>query len=179
MMAVVVVLGLMACFALLAACESGSPGGAASATATTAATSGTSAATTTTVSGSPTPTFTPQSGQGNQAGVADICTASPSVKISLPTSVPSYPGATLILAENIGGNDEIGFCATAAATDVVRYYQQQIPHTGWSQVSTFSSNGSTSLLGTKGGSNSTITVTISPDTINTSQVDILVIVNNP
>ncbi|MEO7001220.1 MAG: hypothetical protein ABI068_05425 [Ktedonobacterales bacterium] len=178
---VIVVLGLLVCLALLAACAAGSPGGSASATATTASTGGTGGATTsTTTSGSPTPTFTPQSGQGNQAGVADICTATPSVKIALPANVPSFPGSTLILAENIGGNDEVGFCATAAASAVVSYYQQQIPTKGWSQVSTFTSNGSTSLLATKGASSSsTLTVTISPDTINTNQVDILVIVNNP
>ena len=178
LLGVIVVLGLVACLMLLAACDSGSASGSA-ATTTPAGSGGSGSVTVTAANGSPTPTFTPQAGQGNQAGVADICAATPSVKISLPDSVPSYPGATLILAENIGGNDEIGFCATAAAGAVVSYDQQQIPTKGWSHVSTFTSNGTTSLLATKANSNSTITVTISPDTINTNEVDILVIVNSP
>jgi hypothetical protein len=157
--------------ATLAACgEAG-----ASATQPTPISTGISAPSATpTAGGPPTPTLTPLPGAANLAGATDICTAPISVATALLPEIPAYDGQ-LRLAQASNGNAEYGYCVSATVDAVTAFYAAQLPAKGWQNIQTFTNSASRNIIATRGSEH--LTITVSPDVVQTSNADLLIIVN--
>ncbi len=122
--------------------------------------------------GAPTPTITPLPGSGNLAGATDICTSAISVSTTLPPEVPAYSGQ-LRLAETSGSNAEFGYCTSDNVDTIANFYKAQLPGKGWQQIQTFTNNATRNIIATRGSEN--LTITISPDVVQTGSSDLLII----
>lgn len=138
------------------------------------ATSAQQPATATTVSGSPMPTMTPLPGSANLAGATDICTSPVSVSTALLPEIPAYTGQ-LRLAEASNGNAVYGYCANASVDAITAFYTAQLPGKGWQNIQTFTNNTSRNIIATRGSEH--LTITVSPDVVQTNNADLLIIVN--
>ncbi|GEM_PF-4237555 len=184
---------------LLVACGGGSSGGSPSSGSATATdtpfgngdTTPASVSTFTPPPGFPTATPT-QSGSGGTRGSSDVCQITPTPSpsdIPVPSDVPSYPNAQLIVHTKVSSNTqppipigEFDFCASnASASPIASYYTDQLPKSGWQDVQTYSS-GSISIVATKGPSNNQTTITVTvlqdPNPGYTSDVEIIISINN-
>lgn len=162
-------LALGACVTLVG-CDTGSTNAARSAT--PAATATDAPPPTPTQGGPPTPTITPLPGAGNLAGATDICTSPISVSTTLPPEIPPYTGQ-LRLAETSGSNAEFGYCTSDNVDTVANFYKAQLPGKGWQDIQTFTNNATRNLIATRGGEN--LTITVSPDVVETGSSDLLII----
>ena len=158
--------------ATLTACAGASTSGA---RATSAATATAAPANTPTPGGPPTPTSTPLPGAANLSGETDICTAPVSVSTQLLPEIPAYYGQ-LRLAQSDNGNFEYGYCVSASVDTIAAFYIAQLPGKGWQNVQKFTNGAARNIIATRGGER--LTITVSPDTLQTSNADLLIIVNN-
>lgn len=158
--------------ATVAACAGGGSGGAQAGAAPTATVA---PANTPTPGGPPTPTSTPLPGAANLSGETDICTAPISVTTTLLPEIPAYNGQ-LRLAQSNNGNYEYGYCVSASVDTVAAFYIAQLPGKGWQNVQKFTNGSARNIIATRGGER--LTITASPDTLQSGDVDLLVIVNN-
>lgn len=129
-------------------------------------------AATTTPGGPATPTITPLPGSANLAGATDICTSPISVSTQLPAEIPAFDGQ-LRLAQSSGGNSEFGYCSSASVQSIAAFFNTQLPGKGWQNIQTFTNNASRNLIATRGAEN--LTITISPDVVQTGNADLLII----
>jgi hypothetical protein len=111
------------------------------------------------------------------SGSLDICqpvTPTP-VEVGVPSEVPVYSTGTLKLAEaNAASNtSEFGFCIPDSVTNIGNFYAQQLPAKGWSSINTFNNLGTENLTAKRGSES--ITITISPDTLQQGKCDLLII----
>lgn len=132
-------------------------------------------AATSTAGGQPTPTFTPLPGAANLAGATDICTSPISVSTALLPEIPAYDGQ-LRLAQVSNGNAEYGYCASASVDAIASFYVAQLPGKGWQNIQTFTNSASRNIIATRGDAEH-LTITVSPDVVQTSNADLLIIVN--
>lgn len=153
--------------AMLTACASGSA-------ATPPAAPTTIAAATLTPGGPPTPTSTPLPGAGNLAGATDICASPINVATTLPAEIPPY-NAQLRIAQSNNGDSVYGYCASASVDAIATFYTEQLPGKGWRNIQTFTNNATRNLIATRGGEN--LTITVSPDVMQSGKADLLIIVN--
>ncbi len=165
---------LVALGVLLVACASSGPSSATAGTPTTP--TGLVTGTPTNDSGSPTPTLSP--GSVAQSGSLDICqpvTPTP-VQIGVPAEIPVYQGGQLKLAEaNSATNTaEFGFCISGTVSAVGTFYTQALPGKGWGAIKTYSNLGTENITATR-GSSEMLTITISPDTLQSGNTDLLII----
>ncbi|HEX9035871.1 MAG TPA: hypothetical protein VF808_02675 [Ktedonobacterales bacterium] len=156
----------------LGGCTSGS----ASATSTPTATLPSAQATATTPGGSSTTSATPTSAGIAGSGSLDICqpvTPTP-IQISVPPEIPVYSGSQIKLAEaNNSGVSEFGFCIAGSVNSVAAYYQQALPSKGWTNLQTYTNLGTVNI--TAGRASEAVTITISPDTLQRGNTDLLII----
>jgi len=131
-------------------------------------------AATPTVGGPPTPTITPLPGAANLAGATDICTSPVSVSTTLLPEIPAYSGQ-LRLAEASNGNAEYGYCASASVDAITSFYTSQLPGKGWQDIQTFTNGSARNIIASRGSER--LTITVSPDVVQTSNADLLIIVN--
>ncbi len=131
-------------------------------------------AATPTTGGPPMPTFTPLPGAANLAGATDICTSPISVSAALLPEIPAYDGQ-LRLAQASNGNVEYGYCASASVDAITSFFTAQLPGKGWQDIQTFTNNTSRNIIATRGGER--LTITVSPDVVQTGDTDLLIIVN--
>ena len=127
-----------------------------------------------TAGGPPTPTITPLPGSANLSGATDICTSPISVSTTLLPEIPPYNGQ-LRLAETSNGNAEYGYCASASVDTITSFYVAQLPGKGWQNIQTFTNSASRNIIATRGSEH--LTITVSPDVVQTSNADLLIIVN--
>ena len=163
---------LLALGLLLAACASGGPTGASSATPTLPA-EPTATLASGTGSGTPTPSPTPAGVAGS--GSLDICqpvTPTP-IQISVPAEIPVYPSGQIKLAEADGTTSEFGYCIPDTVSAVATFYVKALPGKGWSAVKTYVNLATENITATRG--NETLTITISPDTLQRGNTDLLII----
>ncbi len=157
--------------ATLTACAAGSTS---ASTATPIATVTLAPPATLTPGGPPTPTITPLPGSANLAGATDICTSPISVSTTLPPEIPPYNGQ-LRLAETNKGDAEFGYCASDSVDAITSFYTAQLPGKGWQNIQTFTNNATRNLIATRGSER--LTITVSPDVVQTGNADLLIIVN--
>lgn len=155
---------------LLAACASAAPSVAK--TTPPAATSTNAPPATPTLGGPPTPTFTALPGAGNLAGATDICTSAINVSTTLPPEIPPYNGQ-LRLAQTNNGDAEFGYCSGDSVDTITSFYAAQLPGKGWQKIQTFTNNATRNIIATRGNEN--LTITVSPDVIQTGSADLLII----
>jgi hypothetical protein len=167
--ALLCLLALVGCVTLVG-CDTGSTN--AKHSATPAATATDAPPPTPTQGGPPTPTITPLPGAGNLAGATDICTSPISVSTALPSEIPPYNGQ-LRLAETSGSNAEFGYCTSDNVDTVASFYKAQLPGKGWQNIQTFTNNATRNLIATRGAEN--LTITVSPDVVETGSSDLLII----
>ena len=160
---------------LLAACASGGSSSAATATPTIPA--GQATATLASATGTPAFLATATSGSVAQSGSLDIChPATPTpVTASVPPEIPPYPNGQLSLAESSDGNAEFGYCVSDSVSVVTAFYTGGLPGKGWQNIQTFANLSTENIIATRGATES-LTITISPDTLQTGKTDLLVIV---
>lgn len=158
-------LALLAALALLLAACAGSGSG----TAPTA--TGTSAA------GTQTPSPTPQtiSTPGAPEGIAGLCSLSPSVSAQLPSDIPPYPGAQLLVGSNQNGSGLFGYCSPAAVAAVNSFYIARIPENGWRNMSTTAIGGTDQIMAARGSA--ALIITILADSQMSGSTDIIIVVN--
>lgn len=160
---------------LLAACSSGGSSGANTATPTIPIGQATATLASATNAPSSSPTASP--GSVAQSGSLDICkpvTPTP-VSISVLPEIPPYPNGRLLLAESKDGNAEYGFCASDPVSAVATFYTQALPGKGWQNIQTFTNLSTKNIIATR-GANESVTITISPDTLQAGNTDLLIIV---
>lgn len=127
-------------------------------------------------SGTPTPTAAGVAGSGS----LDICqpvTPTP-IQVSAPPEVPVYQGARLKLAEANGPTSEFGYCITGTVSAVATFYTQALPGKGWSDIKTFVNLATENIIATHQNPNESLTVTVSPDTLQQGNVDLLIIIQS-
>ncbi|HEY7974130.1 MAG TPA: hypothetical protein VID72_02210 [Ktedonobacterales bacterium] len=166
---------LVALSLLLAACD---VGGASGANSTPTLPAGQATATLPGVSGTATPSPTPLSGGAAQAGATEICVPSAPlpISISVPAEIPPYPNGQLRLASAVGSNNaDFGYCTPDSVSVVAAFYTQALPGKGWQNIQTFVNLGTENIIGTR-GSGESVTITISPDSLQSSATDLLIIV---
>lgn len=156
----------------LAGCDTGAHSAAQSQTPASSATATEAPPPTPTQGGPPTPTITPLPGAGNLAGATDICTSAISVSTTLPPEIPAYSGQ-LRLAETSGANAEFGYCTSDGVDTIANFYKAQLPGKGWQQIQLFTNNATRNIIATRGSEN--LTITISPDVVQTGSSDLLII----
>lgn len=159
----------------LAACA---PTGGASPSATSGQTVGQGALTPTapgvaSTSGASSATVTPLPGAANLAGATDICTSAVAVSAQLPADVPPYHG-DLRLGQTNNGDGVFGYCVTDSVAVVAAFYNAQLPGKGWSGIQTFTNDATRNLIATHGSQS--LTITVSPDVVQTGHSDLLIIV---
>jgi hypothetical protein len=157
---------------LLAACVPTAPSAARSTPTASAATATSAPPATPTMGGPPTPTITPLPGAGNLAGATDICTSPISVSTTLPAEIPAYSGQ-LRLAQSNNGDAEFGYCSGDSVDTITSFYTAQLPGKGWQSIQTFTNNATRNIIATRGGEN--LTITVSPDVVQTGSADLLII----
>lgn len=170
--------GLLLAFGfLLAACDSG---GSTSANAAPTPTLPLAQSTTTAPAGSGTGTASPSPTAAGVAGSGslDICqpvTPTP-VQISVPSEIPVYQSGQIKLAEaNTATNTyEFGFCIPDTVSAVGTFYAQALPGKGWGALKTFTNLGTENITATR-ASSETVTITVSPDTLQQGNTDLLII----
>lgn len=169
---------------LLAACSSGSTSTTQTGTATGTAVAG--AATTPAGSGTqaPQPTYTPINGgtPGAVLGTGDYCASKPDVSASLPSNIPTYPGAQMLLGQIQGNTGVFALCSGDSVQTVDAFYAAQLPAKNWQQITNTqvtTSEQFTACTGQCGsvtpvpGSHATnLIITIEPDTSNGYQTQI-------
>jgi hypothetical protein len=166
---------LLALGLALVACDAG--GSSSSATATSTVPAGQATVTPTSASGTPASSPTTSPGSVAQSGSLDIChPATPTpVTASIPQEVPPYPNGRLLLAQANGSDAEFGYCATDSVSVVTAFYTQGLPGKGWKNIQTFSNLSTVNIIATR-GANESLTITISPDTLQAGNTDLLIIV---
>jgi hypothetical protein len=155
--------------ATLTACASASPSVAQS---TPGATVTSAPLATPTPGGPPTPTITALPGAGNLAGATDICTSPITVSTTLPAEIPPYEGQ-LRLAQTNNGDGVYGYCSTASVDAITSFYTAQLPGKGWQKIQTFTNNATRNIIATRGSES--LTITVSPDVVQTGSADLLII----
>src|SRR5579859_3451435 len=161
---------------LLAACGSGGSSSAATATSTIPAGQATATLASATTTPATNPTATPASVA--QSGSLDICqpvTPTP-VQISVPAEIPVYQSGQIKLAEanTTTNTSEFGFCIPDSVSAVASFYTHALPGKGWDNLNTFINLGTENVTATR-GSSETVTITISPDTLQQGNTDLLII----
>jgi len=168
-------LALSVCLGLsltLSACAASSS--AQSGTPTTGVATATSAPAATPTPGGPaTPTITPLPGSANLAGATDICTSAISVSTQPPAEIPAFDGQ-LRLAQSSGGASEFGYCSSSSVQSIAAYFTAQLPGKGWQNIQTFTNDTTRNIIATRGGES--LTITVSPDVVQTGNADLLIIV---
>lgn len=174
-----------ACLCLLLAACSGSTtptGQSATATATDAGASAT------TPSGSvtqgPQATYTPidNGTPGAVLGTGDYCAAQPNVSATLPSNIPTYPGAQMLLGQIQGSTGVFALCSGDSVQTVNAFYTAQLPAHNWQQITNTQITDSVQFTACTGqcgsvtpvpGSHATnLIITIEPDTSNGYQTQI-------
>lgn len=123
-----------------------------------------------------TPNPTPQtiSTPGAPSGMAGLCSLPASVSAQLPSDIPPYPNAKLLVGSNQGGSGLFGYCSTASVADVDNFYGSKIPENGWQHVSTTAIGGTDQIMATKGST--TLLITILADSQVSGSTDIIIVV---
>lgn len=119
---------------LLVACSGG--GANASPTRTPVASVGTAGSPTATDQVIQTPLPFPTSpigGTPGTLGAADFCNQQ-LVTATLPSTIPTYPGAQMHLGQVNGGTGEFGLCTTDSIQTAGQFYADQLPSHNWQQV---------------------------------------------
>ena len=163
---------LLALALLLAGCASG---GTTSQTAGTPTLPSEPTATLASPAGAGTPSPTPAGVAGS--GSLDICqpvTPTP-IQIGVPSEIPVYPGGQIKLAEANGPTSEFGYCITGSVSAVGTFYAQALPGKGWSDIKTFINLATENIIATHQNPNESLTITVSPDTLQQGNVDLLII----
>jgi hypothetical protein len=111
------------------------------------------------------------------SGSLDICqpvTPTP-VEASVPSEVPVYSTGTLKLAEtnSAANTSEFGFCIPDSVANIGNFYAQQLLAKGWGSINTFNNLGTQNFTAKRGSES--ITITISPDTLQQGNCDLLII----
>jgi hypothetical protein len=156
---------------LLAACASGPTGGRSATPTLPSEASATLAAGTS--SGKPTPSPTPAGVAGS--GSLDICqpvTPTP-ITISVPAEIPIYGSGQIKLAEADGPTSEFGYCIHDTVSAVGNFYAKALPGKGWSNVQVYVNLATENITATRGSE--TLTITVSPDTLQPGNTDLLII----
>jgi hypothetical protein len=171
-----VVAGTLALALLLGACASGGSSSANTPTVTPPPSQAQATSTATTGSGSNAPTPSPTSGLAG-SGSLDICqpvTPTP-VQINVPAEIPIYQSGQLKLAEanSPTNTSEFGFCIPDTVSAIGSFYTQALPGKGWSSVKTFENLGTENITATRGSES--VTITVSPDTLQQGNSDLLII----
>ncbi len=171
---------LLALGLMMAACGSGGSSSAATTTTPTLPISQ-STGTVLTTPGSGAPLPSPTSAGVAGSGSLDICqpvTPTP-VQISVPTEIPIYQSGQIKLAEAnpATSTSEFGFCIPDTVSAVASFYTQALPGKGWANLKTFVNLGTENITATRGPSE-TVTITVSPDTLQSGDTDLLIIMQN-
>ncbi|HEY7835492.1 MAG TPA: hypothetical protein VIG30_18090 [Ktedonobacterales bacterium] len=171
---------------LLAACSGGATSTAQTGTATATATSGVPGSVTTTATHSPQVTNTPApTGTVGELGSGDYCASKPNVSATLPSSIPTYPGAQMLLGQ-VGSNSGVfALCTTDSAQTADNFYAGQLPAHNWQQITNQQVSSSEQLTACMGQCQSTtptpgtqttqLSITMEPDTSNGYQTQIVII----
>jgi hypothetical protein len=163
---------LLALTLLLAGCASGGTGSAKTATPTMPA-EPTATLANPTGAGTPTPTAAGVAGSGS----LDICqpvTPTP-IQISVPPEIPVYQGAQIKLAEANGPTSEFGYCITGSVSAVASFYTQALPGKGWGNIENFVNLNTENIIASRQSPDQSLTITVSPDTLQPGNVDLLII----
>ena len=162
---------------LLAACASGSTGGQASATQTTtgSATIGLPTATDqAALTPPPIPSY-PAGGTPGTLGTGDYCDPNEQeVTASLPSNIPTYPGAQMHLGSVNGPSGVFGLCTNDSLQTVAQFYTAQLPSHNWQQVTT-ATNTSAFVQITASSGSTNLTVTIAPSDAVKGKTQIIII----
>lgn len=78
-----------------------------------------------------------------------------------------------MLAEADGPISEFGYCIHDTVSAVANYYARSLPGKGWSDVQTYINLATENITATRG--NETLTITVSPDTLQSGNTDLLII----
>lgn len=175
-------LGACLCL-LLAACSGGS-----TPTTQTGTPTATDAAASATPAGSatqkPQPTYTPidNGTPGAVLGTGNYCAAQPNVSASLPSNIPTYPGAQMLLGQIQGSTGVFALCSGDSVQTVSGFYAAQLPAHNWQQITNQQITDSAQFTACTGqcgsatpvpGSHATnLIITIEPDTSNGYQTQI-------
>lgn len=170
---------------LLAACSGGtSTAQTATATGTTAAPSSSTATTNATrgpqITNTPLPT-----GTVGELGSGDYCASQPNVSATLPSTIPTYPGAQMLLGQVEGNTGVFALCTTDSAQTADNFYAGQLAANNWQQISNqqvTSSEQLTACMGqcqsltpTPGTHTTQLSITMEPDTSKGYQTQIVII----
>lgn len=180
------VVGALALALVLGGCDSGNTSGVNTTTPTLPIGQGATTPSATATGSGPVSAPTATSDHAG-SGSLDICqpvTPTP-VQIGVPPEVPVYGSGTLKLAESHTTTDpstnvttttsELGFCIPDNVANIGSFYTQQLPVKGWSVSPPFNNLGTENILATRGSES--ITITVSPDTIQQGSSDLLIILN--
>lgn len=168
--------GLTLCLAL-AACAGGTGSAslppAATGSATGSATSATGTATT--GSGQPQATDTPFAfgTPGAVLGTTDACATQGTPSATPPSTIPIYANAQMTIGSINGKSGVFGLCSSDSVSAIDGYYAAQLPTEGWQHITDDPLDNARQLTAQQG--NTSLIVTILPDSGQTKKTNILII----
>jgi hypothetical protein len=158
---------------LLVACSSGG----AAVTPTSTGTGGATPAASQATSSGPTATPFGNGTPGGELGAADVCSASGNVSASLPNTIPLYPNAQIRVGSTNGNSGVFGLCVGDTVQNVDTFYAAQLPSHGWQNVNDSPLDTSRQLTATQG--NTSLVLTILPDSAIPADVEVIIIYSGP